>query len=120
MKNDTCLTFRDLNKMDKLLKTSVATVSNSELTELDQLAIKLIDDMQQYPTRRFYNLRMFNSYKAPQNRNSFIVSKLNKAKVLSPMQKQAFYNNLMQKLEHFNAIKEHDHSYSSLQPGLKS
>ncbi|MDQ8039634.1 MAG: hypothetical protein REH83_04435 [Rickettsiella sp.] len=59
--NDAPLTFKDLRKMDQLLKTPGTTFSsNGELRELDWLAIKVSDDIQQRPTRSFYNLRMFN------------------------------------------------------------
>lgn len=61
MKKETCLTYRDLNKMDQLLKKPTSIVSNSELTELDQLAIKIVVDIEQYPTRFFYGLRRFNN-----------------------------------------------------------
>lgn len=61
MKNNTCLTYKDLKKMEQLLKTPSSVESKHNLTELDQLAIKVIVDLHQYPTRFFYNLRGFDS-----------------------------------------------------------
>ena len=58
---DAPLNFKDLRKMDQLLKKPCTTFSsNGELRELDWLAIKVIEDIQQRPTRSLYNLRMFN------------------------------------------------------------
>ena len=62
MKNNSTLSFKDLNKMSRLLKTPYATFSvNGKLTELDLLAIKVIDDIQCYPTQGFFNLKISNN-----------------------------------------------------------
>ncbi|TLY48154.1 MAG: hypothetical protein E6K54_02640 [Gammaproteobacteria bacterium] len=70
MKNNTCLTYKDLKKMDQLLEAPTSVESKHNLTELDQLAIKVIADIHQYPTRFFYNLRGFDNKEEKYSENS--------------------------------------------------